>query len=241
MLKRPRIIVGLAFLIFALAASAQQMAVSVPAQPQNINFTLTKVFIFLFLTLGPLKLLGPFAQMTRGCDAAARRNLAFRATVISIVAIVFAAVTGASILTKWGISLGSLLLTAGLILFLVALKPVMEQFAQQSRVAAAPAPDVPLPTPMRLAFPTIVTPYGIAILIVLVTLRGDTRTAMQVLGVAVFVLLLDFIAMLFAQRILGTPLVPLALGIVEPVMGVLQVALGVSAVVRALSMLGFKT
>ena len=88
MLKRPRIIVGLAFLIFALAASAQQMAVSVPAQPQNINFTLTKVFIFLFLTLGPLKLLGPFAQMTRGCDAAARRNLAFRATVISIVAIV---------------------------------------------------------------------------------------------------------------------------------------------------------
>lgn len=241
MLRRPQVVAGLAFSVFALAASAQQVAESAPPQPPNINFTLAKVFVFLFLTLGPLKILGPFALMTRNCDPTVRRKLAFRATGISIVAIVFAAVTGAAILKKWGISVGSLLLTAGLILFLVALKPVLEQFAQQSRVAATPAPDTPLPTPMRLAFPTIVTPYGIAILIVLVSLRDNLAMDAKVLAVAVFVLLLDLIAMLFAQRILTTPLVPLALGIVEPVMGVLQVALGVSAVVRALSMLGLKT
>lgn len=237
---RPRVVASLAFLVLALAASAQQMAQSVPPQPQSITFTLGKVFVFLFLTLGPLKLLGPFVLMTQRCEAKARRTLAVRATIVSIVAIIFAAVTGASTLKKWGISIGSLLLTAGLILFLVALKPVLEQFApQQSR--AAPPSDAPPPTPMRLAFPTIVTPYGIAILIVLVTLRDDIATDSQVLGVAVFVLLLDLIAMLFAQRILTTPLVPIALGIVEPVMGVLQVALGVSAVVRALNILGFKT
>ena len=239
MSPRLRVVATFAFLL-AIAASAQQATATVPAQPQSINFTFAKVFIFLFLTLGPLKILGPFVLMTRSCDATARRRLAFRATVISIVAIIFAAVTGASILRKWGISIGSLLLTAGLILFLVALKPVLEQFAQHQS-SAAPPPDAPPPTPMRIAFPTIVTPYGIAILIVLVTLRGDIATAVQVLGVAVFVLLLDLLAMLFAQRILNTPLVPLALGIVEPVLGVLQVALGVSAVVRALSMLGYKT
>lgn len=240
MLTRPRVVAGVAFLVFALAASAQQLADSVPAQSQNINFTLTKVFVFLFLTLGPLKILGPFALMTRNCDPTVRRNLAFRATVISIVAIVFSAVSGAAILQRWGISVASLLLTAGLILFLVALKPVLEQFAQQ-QPRAIPAPDAPLPTPIKIAFPTIVTPYGIAILIVLVSLRDNLAMDAKVLAVAVFVLLLDLLAMLFAQRILTTPLVPLALGIVEPVMGVLQVALGVSAVVRALSMLGLKT
>jgi multiple antibiotic resistance protein len=237
---RPQVLASFVLLGGSLAASAQQITANATGQAQSVTFSLGKVFTFLFLTLGPLKLLGPFVQMTRGRDEAFRRGFAFRGSIIALVAIVFAAFSGAATLHKWGVSVGSLLLTGGLILFLVALKPVLEEFAPESRVTSPPAADASPPSPMKLAFPTIVTPYGIAILIVLVTLRPGT-TAVEVLGVAIFILLLDLMAMLFAQQILNTPLVPLALGIVGPVMGVLQVALGVSTVVLALHLLGFKS
>ena len=225
--------------ILAPAAAAQQVIDNSSGTPQSIDFSLSKIFTFLFLTLGPLKLLGPFASMTRGCTAQLRRSLAFKSTLIALIAVILASICGSAILTKWGISIGSLLLTAGLVLFLVALKPILEQFAPD-KPAPDPAADVPPPSPMQLAFPTIVTPYGIAILIVLVSLDSNETTFIQILGVTVFILLLDLLAMLFADRILKTPFVAIALGIIGVVMGVLQVALGVSACVLALRLLGFK-
>lgn len=223
------------------AAAAQRVIDNSSGAPQSVNFSLGKIFTFLFLTLGPLKLLKPFHSMTRGCSAELRKSLALRSTLISLIAIILASISGSTILHNWGISIGSLLLTAGLVLFLVALKPILEQFAQNNPQAMPePAQDASPPSPMQLAFPTIVTPYGIAILIVLVSLHSDTSSFLQILGVAVFILLLDLLAMLFADRILKTPLVAIALGIIGVVMGVLQVALGVSACVLALHLLGFK-
>jgi multiple antibiotic resistance protein len=134
-----------------------------------------------------------------------------------------------------------LLLTAGIILFLVSLKPVLEQFANhEARSGAKPASDAAVPSPMMLAFPTIVTPYGMALLIVLAALRADETNVIHIAGVVIFVLLLDLIAMLCTDRILSTPFVATGLGIVGAVMGVLQIALSISAMVLALGLLDFK-
>ena len=124
--------------VFALLAavttgvSAQDVIVTA-SQTQAPPFTLAKVFTFLFLTLGPLKILGPFASMTRGHDAAFKRQLAVRGIVIATIALLAAATIGASILQKWGISIGAMHLTAGIVLFLVALRPVLEQYERTSR------------------------------------------------------------------------------------------------------------
>ena len=59
-----------------------------------------------------------------------------------------------------------------------------------------------------------------------------------ILGVVAFVLLLNLLAMLFADRILKAPFVAPALGIVGAVLGVLQIALGVQAAVVGLRILG---
>jgi multiple antibiotic resistance protein len=151
--------------------------------------TLAKVFTFLFLTLGPLKIIGPFASMTRGYDAAFKRRLAIRGIVIATIALLAAATTGANILQQWGISIGAMQLTAGILLFLVALRPVLEQYeTHQPRTHAEASADLPPSSPSALAFsplafPTIVTPYGIAVLIIAVTL---SRAAMiSILGVQV--------------------------------------------------------
>jgi multiple antibiotic resistance protein len=236
------VLVGLPMLGLATTVSAQEVTESATGQPQSVTFSLGEIFTFLFLTLGPLKLLGPFASMTRGHNAPFKRRLAVRGTMIAVLAILFASTSGVSTLRKWGVSVGSLLLTAGIVLFLVSLKPVLEQFANlELRSQAGPASDASVLSPMMLAFPTIVTPYGIALLIVLAALRAEDTSVIQIVGIVALVLLLDLIAMLYADRILSTPFVALALGITGAVMGVLQIALSISVMVLALRLLGFKS
>jgi multiple antibiotic resistance protein len=205
-----------------------------------IALTFGKAFTFLFLTLGPLKIMGPFVAMTRGRDAAFKRKLAIEGFVIAAIAAFAAATIGVSVLSKWGVSVGALMVTAGIVLFLVALRQVLQQYEPKN-----PAPDAPPDhaTPQRstaiafspLAFPTIITPYGVAVLILLVALSGD-RT-MPIFAMAALVLVLDLLAMLGAERVLKTPYIASVLGIVGAVIGVLQVALGVQLVINGLRLL----
>jgi multiple antibiotic resistance protein len=130
-------------------------------------------------------------------------------------------------------------LGASIVLFLIALRQVLEQYEPKKPEPAAS--DVSAASSSKLAFsplafPTIVTPYGVAVLILIVTLRSDHL--LEILGVTIFVLVLDFLAMVVADLILKTPLVAAALGILGSVMGVLQIALAVQASVDALRMMG---
>ena len=209
-------------------------------------FSPGKVFTFLFLMIGPLKVIGPFAKMTAGWDPGLKRRLAFQAIAIAAVGAVAAATLGSRLLQKWGISLGALLLTTGIVLFLVAIRIVMQQYESHEQteqtdhpgtVARPPSPGALAFSP--LAFPTIITPYGAALLILLMTLRsGQTTILLGIIGIAGLVLVLDLVAMLTAERILTTPAVRPALGILASVLSVLQVALGVQAIVDGLRLLG---
>lgn len=210
------------------------------------SFSTGKVFTFLFVTMGPLNVLEPFARLTRGQPQGLTRRLALDAAVISAIATLAAASIGAMALRIWGISAGALYLTAGILLFLVALRQVFKQYlpreGARSPSDAPQGPPQPLPADLAftpLAFPTIVTPYGVALLVLLVTLApGGTWGLLRVLGVTLFVLGLDLLAMLGATRILQSRSWASALGIAGTVMGVLQVSLGVQASLNALKLLG---
>jgi multiple antibiotic resistance protein len=227
---------------FAGVTAAQA---TVPADVLATPFSLGKVFTFLFLTLGPFKVIAPFAEMVHGRDAAFKRELALRGTLVSAVGLLAAATIGARILSNWGVSPGALQLTAGIVLFLVALKPVLEQYepkeARTPKAAEAVAAEH-LPASKLaiwpLAFPTIVTPYGVAVLILMMTLRAtQTSIALEILGVAAAVLVLNLLAMLSAERILRTPFVATTLIIVGMVLSILQVALGIQAILGAVPLL----
>lgn len=80
---------------------------------------------------------------------------------------------------------------------------------------------------MRIVFPLIVTPYGIAAVIVLLAESGTpTRTA-AVLGLLLGVMCLNLVAMLFARRMVTGPVL-LALQVIGAVLAVLQVALAIN-------------
>ena len=123
-----------AFLSFTLALSA---LAAVPAHAQMLDGSMTtasdfgarKIFLMLFLMIGPIKILVPFVEITRGADRAFRRTLARRAILFSAAALALAGVLGRSMLENFEISLPVLALTGGVVLFLVALRTVLQQSA----------------------------------------------------------------------------------------------------------------
>lgn len=206
-------------------------------------WSLAEAFAFLFVTLGPLNVIAPFAAMTKGRASASKRRLAFKASLVATIALLVAAALGAKTLQAWGVSAGALLLAAGAILFLVALQPVLAGYNSRgprvpSAAAADPAPSESELALSPLAFPTIVTPYGLALLILLFTLYPLGSGGLRILLVAVFVLALDLLAMLCTDLIAKIPFIKPGLDILGCVMGVLLVALGVQAAADGLRLLG---
>jgi multiple antibiotic resistance protein len=171
--------------------------------------------------------------------------LAFQGTLIAAIGVLVAGTLGAHVLQKWGISIGALEVTTGLILFLIALQPLLREYERRHTQENEPelagvAASASALAFSPLAFPTIVTPYGIAILVMVVTVRaGHPDIVAQIWGVTAVILALDLAAMLCADSVLRAPYVASIFGILGAVLGVLQVALGVQAIVVGLRLLGF--
>jgi multiple antibiotic resistance protein len=227
---------GIAIVAWVTMASPAQAVTTAPGPLAGDNGQLDwwMIFALLFLMLGPIKILGPFAELTRGTDKAFRRQLANRAFLFAVGAIAIAAAMGRRMLTHFGIPVQVLVLTGGLVLFLVALEQVLQQY----RGIRAPPPGKPtLAVAFNpLAFPTIVTPYGIAAVIIFLTLAPGLEAEGLIVGLVLAVLALDWLAMWFAESVLRWvgPLLQL-FGVV---LSVNQVALGLLFILNSLRRLG---
>jgi multiple antibiotic resistance protein len=110
--------------LLPVAAAAQTTGVLATKRP----ITWGMIFALLFLMLGPIKLLGPFVAATKDCDHVFRFRLATRAFLFSTGAVSIAASLGERMLDNFAIPVLVLQIAAGLILFLVALQAVMQQY-----------------------------------------------------------------------------------------------------------------
>ncbi|MBN9508635.1 MAG: MarC family protein [Alphaproteobacteria bacterium] len=192
------------------------------------------IFALLFLMLGPIKILGPFVAMTQGTEPVFQRRLATRAFLFSVAAVAIAAGMGRRMLASFAIPLQVLVLTGGLILFLVALQQVLQQYSVRPLVRTEPPTFALAFTP--LAFPTIVTPYGIAAVIIFMAVAPDATASAIVAGLVLLVLALDWVAMLFAHTVIRW--LGAVLQLFGVVLGVTQVALGLEIILRSLGRLG---
>lgn len=227
-------------LLLALCAWPDAAWAEATAVPLQQAVPAKKIFALLFLMLGPMKILLPFVRLTRGADPHFRRQLATRAVIFSGAALAIAGLLGHRMLQNFNIPIPVLALTGGLVLFLVALQTVLEQF-QRPDAPRGEAPKPDLASAINpLAFPTIVTPYGIAAMIIFVSLAEDDPAAQLVIGsLVIAILFLDWLAMLYAHWILkhlGT-----ALQVFAVVLGVTQIALGLLIILQSLSVIGLFT
>jgi len=202
-----------------------------------MNFTLGpgEIFTIFFITIGPLKLLGPFVQWTHGLDDAVVRQIAVRAFLLATISAIAGGFLGAMLLNSWHVSIGAMVITAGLVFLLVGLRQILEQYepphAPDPNLPALPA--APTAAALKLLFPIVLTPFGIAAVIVLLALSPGVERTGLIVGMVVVVMLLNLVCMLFARRIMvGATIV--VLQILGAVLGILQSGLAVQIMLRGL-------
>jgi multiple antibiotic resistance protein len=189
-----------------------------------------QVFMMLFLMLGPFKIIPPFLHMTVHADKVMTRQLVTRSILFSIGALLVAAFLGENILTNYGIPVHILAAAGGIILFLVALLNIVSQFHPTHTDPSPEAPTLNMAV-FPLAFPTIVTPYGIAAVIVFMTMAHDLNGQLLVGAMVTGIMILNLLVMLIARKI-QKPLM-IILPLLGAVLGVIQVALGLQIVVNS--------
>lgn len=192
-----------------------------------------KLLPLLFNLMGPIGLMPAFANMTAHMDRPTSNAVALRAALFSAIGIVLAVFISEAILKGWGIDNPALILAAGAILTLSALRTML---ASPPAGAAPAAPPDPMGLAVKpLAFPTIVSPQAVGVIIIFVAFLPSIASKLTVMAVAAFILLLNLGAMgvapWFMARIGMAPL--LVLG---AVFGVLQVALGVEMILDGVSL-----
>jgi multiple antibiotic resistance protein len=134
------------------------------------------IAILFFLTLGPLKVILPFARATRGAERAFQRTVAWRAIVIATVIVLGVALIGPLVLTNWHVSVPAILITCGIILFYQALRITAQTPAGavgSSGQETSPSQPSPAIAVFPIAIPAIVTAPGIAAIAAIVVLNRD--------------------------------------------------------------------
>lgn len=198
-------------------------------------FPLGQLGTLIFMMMGPVSLIPLFSGATRAADPALRRSIALRAFGFAAIALVIAVAIGAGLLMSWGASRPALIVAAGLLLTIASLRHVLGQSH-----SPPPGADPPKPPPRSialapLAFPSIVTPHGVGVLIVFVAYAPDSSVKLSILGIALAIMVVNLLAMLFAHRLIqwiGTA----PLMILGAVFGVLQIALGIEMVISGVMM-----
>ena len=194
--------------------------------------TYGQIFTLFFVTLGPLKIVAPFAQLTREMDERTVKHIAMRAFLIAVCALVVGGFAGRALITGWSIPVSALLLSGGIIFVLVGLKLVLEQY-QPAHPSQPPLPATEMAAAMRITFPVVVTPYGIAALIVVLANSPDATRTVAILAILLGVMVLNLLAMHYARHIMGGVTV-IVLQILGAVLGVLQVAVAIEMILLAL-------
>ena len=202
---------------------------------------ISDALIIFFLTLGPLKAIAPFAQLTQGTDPAFRRTVAWRATAIATIIVFVVALLGALVLENWHVSVAAIVITGGIILFCQAFQLIM----QPSAVAPPPPQPNTGQTPptlamaqFSLAIPVLVTAPGIAAIAGFMAIAAGNWTQKGIVLASLLLIMgLNLVTMLNIEKISkpGPSPFPKVLGWV---MAVLQAALAAQYIINGLVRLG---
>jgi len=204
-------------------------------------FTASDIFILFFVTLGPLKAIGPFAELTQGREPGFRRSVAWRATAIATAIVLSTALLGSIVLARWHVSVPAITITGGIILFYQALQIVM-----RPRPAAPPPPggtagpsqpSVAIAA-FRLVIPAIVTAPGIAAITALVAIaKGDPVQEVITLALLLVIMALNLITFWCSDALLKHSTTSI-LQVIGWIMALLQAMLATEFIIKSLQTLG---
>lgn len=191
----------------------------------------SQIFTLFFIMFGPLRLMIPFAEMSRGLSSPQRTNLALKSCGITLVAAVLGCVIGRSLLFNWKVEIPVLMMAAGLVFFLSGIVPMIYR-----RPEAASASTNGPPDPRSIAFNLMITPFGMGAAIALLAMSHSVERAFVIFLCFLGNIILDFVVMVYGHTILKHTH-RIGLQILGVSLGILGIALGLEIIVRAIRML----
>ncbi|MEL1252101.1 MarC family protein [Aurantiacibacter gilvus] len=192
-------------------------------------------FITLFVVIDPPGCAPIYAGLTKGADAAQRRNMAVRASVIAFIILLVFALFGQDLLAALHIELDAFRIAGGLMLFWIAWEMVFEKRTQrrEERAERATREHVEDVSVFPMAMPMLAGPGAIAAIMLLQNEAEGLEETLVVLGALAAVLVLTMVALIAAG-----PLIKLLGDRVEAVitrlLGVLLAALAAQYVIDGL-------
>ncbi len=163
---------------------------------------LSFVLIIFFVTLGPIKVIPAYAQLTREISAGDRRALAIKATLLATAVGFLILFLGDKLRANWQIGSADLLMTGGILLLIGALDAIKN--AEHRPDAQEPPQSTKGLALSPVTFPIIITPYGIVALLLFAAVAGDTQTFLiGVFGIFLGMMVADCLAMIYARQLLG--------------------------------------
>jgi len=202
---------------------------------------LSYAFTIFFLTLGPIKTIPGFAMISADLDKSATRALAFRGIFLGTLIVFATALIFSGAMTSWRVTQPAMQIAGGLLLFIAASRNITAGLGI-GKTAATNAPPVPKALDAEaksralspLAVPTIVTPVGIAAILLFTDIaKNDPTLRAGIYAMLAFIMVVNFGGMWFAKPIVRTVGIP-AFGLLGWIFSVLQAGLAVQAVIGAL-------
>ena len=200
------------------------------------------IFTIFFLTLGPIKTIPVFFNLTKEATVKFRQKTALESAMIATVVCLLIGFLGRNVLGNWGVSLDALRLAGGLILLINALKIVTLQ-PPQPTTAKKITSDAPLSATTALAIsaltiPVIITPYGVvAILFFMIIVKDNLVLQGQIVVQIFLMMVLNYFGMLFAHKIVNV-IGLLVLRMIGWIFAIMQSALAIDVMLEAFHSLG---
>jgi multiple antibiotic resistance protein len=177
-----------------------------------------------------------YASLTKGANAAQRRNMAFRAVIVASGILLVFALFGEQLLSALHIELNSFRIAGGIMLFLIAIDMVFEKRTERREERAQKildTPEIEDVSVFPMAMPMIAGPGSIASVMLLMSQNSGVDRASVILGALATVLVLTLLALLAAgpiMRVLGAN----AEAVITRLLGVLLGALAAQFVIDGL-------
>jgi len=195
------------------------------------------IFTIAFLTLGPIKIIGPFAKMTANIDPKFKKQLAIYGAIFATIICLLVALLGKGLVEKYHLIPQAITIAGGLVLLISALRlifpplqpePISKPSSKPLNLAISP-----------LASPIIVTPMGIAAILVFVLFaQGQPAMIATIYKAILIMMFLDFLVMFFIDKILKIPGLMAILQIMGSILVFIQVALAVQTILLGLVNIG---
>ena len=197
----------------------------------------TSAFITLLVIIDPPGCAPIFASLTSGTDAAHRRKMAIRSSVVAWCILIFFALLGEALLAKLGIDLASFRLAGGIMLFIIALEMVFEKRTERREERAKEIEGTPEAEDISvfpMAIPMIAGPGSIATIMLMIGRADGPAEWGVVLAAMTAVIVLTLVALLAAgplMKLIGAKLEAM----ITRILGVILAALAAQFVIDGLT------